>query len=126
MVWTDARGYAGGGGYPSANNIPPRKYLVNGDRKLRWGGKDNDYDREVKYFFEIDLSEKGVLTIEGKTYDFAKGALFLISGQDGDVRVKQLSRDVSKMPSGDVGEVIAYGKADSEINAFFSKTAKPE
>ncbi len=123
VVWTDARLYAGSDGYPSANSNPLPNFLVKGHRNLRWGGKENGFDREVKYSFEINLSEKGQFAIEGKTYDFEKGALFLISGQDADVRVKQLSRDASKLPS-DEAAVIAFGKADAEIDAFFAKKAK--
>ncbi len=123
MVWTDARLYAGGESYLSANNIPPPTNFVNGDRRLLYGGKGNDFDREIKYSYEVNTSEQGKFTIASQTYDFANGALFLISAQDGDVRVKQLSRDPSKLPS-DEAEVIAFGKSDPDINAFFSQSAR--
>jgi hypothetical protein len=125
VVWTDARGYSGTRGYPSAQNIPPRKNLVEGDLTLRYGGKDNDYDREVKCSFAITLGEKGQFQLGGKTYDFEKGALFLIAGKDAEVCVKQLSRDPSRLPV-DRASVVAVAKADPDIKEFLSTTAKPK
>jgi hypothetical protein len=123
VVWTDARMYAGGTGYPADQNIPPRKNLVDGDLRLRYGGKDNDFDREVECSFEITVGEHGRLKVDGITYDFTKGALFLVSGQDGNVRVKQLSRDSSLLPV-DRDTVAAFAMSDPDIKEFVSKAAK--
>lgn len=121
-VWTDARSYSGGVSYPSANNIPLRKYLAAGNFKLRFGSKDNDVGDEVEYTFEITDGEKGQLTFNDKSYDFGKGALFLVSGQEGELRVQQLSRDSSKLPM-ERNAIVAFGNTDPDIKAFFSKSA---
>jgi hypothetical protein len=97
--------------------------LVDGNLALRYGGQDNDYDREVKCSFEIKADEESQLKIDGKTYDSAKGALFLSSGEDGDVRVKQLSRDPATLPV-DRNAVVAFANADPDIKEFVSKAAK--
>lgn len=131
VVWTDARGYTSaaginvsqGGSNKKASDPEERSFQV--DLTLGYGGKDNEYDRETKCSFlikvldqkgQINDGQKGQFQIDGKTYDVAKGRLVLIAGKDGDVRVKLLSR--SKLPR-DLKEVIALGKADADIKAFF-------
>jgi hypothetical protein len=88
-------------------------------------GTDNECDRETKCSFHLEVldqkgqindGQKGQLQIDGKTYDVGKGTLVLVAGRDGDVRVKLLPR--SKLPR-DLEEVIALGKADADIKAFF-------
>lgn len=113
VVWTDAAGYSAATFYQNDNQ--PRRSDT-GETKLEYGK-----DRVVKFSFEITVAEKGRFKIDGKTYDFAKGALFLVAGKDGDVRVKLLNR--SKLPR-DFNEVIAFGKADPDINAFFPDLKK--
>jgi hypothetical protein len=120
VVWTDAREYVAGTGYPS--DVSTRKNLkLDGYNGLLYAGKDTD--RELKYTFEVTVGEKGQLKIDGKTYGFAKGALFLISGRDGEVRVNQLSRDPSKLPA-DRTAVAAFAKADPDVTEFIAKSAK--
>jgi hypothetical protein len=59
--------------YTSEQNVPPTNILVDGNLALRYGGQDNDYDREVKCSFEIKADEKSQLKIDGKTYDLCQG-----------------------------------------------------
>jgi hypothetical protein len=123
IVWTDARSYSGGTGYPNPENNPPRTNIVGGDYVIRFGGTGDDFDRTVELEFEIQELKKGNVLIEGKSYDLADGSLVLVSGDGDDLRVKQLRRDVSTLRP-EPNELIAFGKATPEIKAFFSNTAQ--
>jgi hypothetical protein len=123
IVWTDARSYSGGTGYPYPENNPPRTYIAGGDYMIRFGGTGDDFDRTVGLEFEIHELKKGKVSIEGKSYDLADGSLVLVSGDGDDLRVKQLRRDVSTLRP-EPNELIAFGKATPEIKAFFSNTAQ--
>ena len=118
VVWSDAPW--GGSGATSGSDGPTKPHGV-----LVYRGNDMKLKREIEFSGEIQSREKGEITINGETYDFAKGALFLVSDVDGDVQVKQLSRDVSTLKL-EPKDLSAFGKADPEITAFFSKAAKPK
>jgi hypothetical protein len=131
VVWTDAKGYSSAAGIDVSHGGPDKKASDPEERSfhvnltLTYSGKDNEGDRETKCSFHLEVldqkgqindGQKGQLQIDGKTYDVGKGTLVLVAGRDGDVRVKLLPR--SKLPR-DLEEVIALGKADADIKAFF-------
>ena len=89
---------------------------------MQYGGAGNHYEREVKCTFAVAVGEKGRLTIEGKDYDFAKGALFLIASRDGVLGVQQFARDPAKLPA-DREAVVEAGKTDADVREFLSKAA---
>jgi hypothetical protein len=113
VLWSDAPWSACGTSGNSSSGV------------LVYRGKDGQLNREVAFSAEIQNPAKGRATIHGKTYDLAKGVLFLVSGAGGDVQVKQLSSDVSKL-NFEPHNLVALGKANPEITAFFSKPAKPK
>jgi hypothetical protein len=85
--------------------------------------------REVKVTYtSSDESHSGQVTIDDKHYDLANGSLFLVSGIGGGLRVKQLSRDLSKLrqplanPTFDEKILISFGKNDPDIKTFFAPT----
>jgi hypothetical protein len=131
VVWTDAKGYSSAAGINVSQGGPNKKASDPEERAfqvqltLTYAGKENENDRETKCSFHIEVlvqkgqindGQKGQFQIDGKSYDVGKGTLVLIAGKEGDVRVKLLSR--SKLPR-DLKEVIALGKADADIKAFF-------
>jgi hypothetical protein len=69
--------------------------------------------------------QKGTVTIQGQTYDFAAGNLFLISAAGPELRVKQLRRDFANVKFTREG-LEAFARADDEVRAFFeTKPAEP-
>ncbi len=118
IVWSDAPSCSNGVGSAASGLMTPHGELI-------YRGRDMKPNREIAYFGEIHSRDKGQITINGESYDLARGALFLVSGMDGDVQVKQLSRDVSKLKL-ELDHLLAFGKADPEITGFFSKPANPK
>lgn len=102
------------GNYKKANQVPTGKGV------LIYPGADGQPNREIPIEGESEEGGMGQCTIAGKTYDLAKGALFLVSGIDDGLRVKQLSREMNRL-SFDPSELATFGKNDAEITAFFSK-----
>jgi hypothetical protein len=60
----------------------------------------------------------GTVTINEKSFDLARGALFLVSTANGQTRVLQLNRDLSQL---DRSHITDLAKNDQEISGFFSK-----
>ncbi len=67
----------------------------------------------------------GPVTIGEHTFDLAAGNLFLVSGPSDQPRVKQLKRHLSRIDFTKRRSVQAYGQADQEITAFFTRDGKP-
>ena len=62
---------------------------------------------------------------EATRYDLADGALFLISTQGAEPRIKQLQRDMSSVKS-EIGYFEGLAKSDAEIRDFFIKQKAAE
>lgn len=92
---------------------------------LFFRGRDKRPNREIAFFGEIQSGEKGQITIKGESYDLAKGCLFLVSSVGDDFHVKQMDKDVSELKL-EKPDLVAFGKANPEIKAFFSGAAKPK
>jgi hypothetical protein len=118
VVWSDAPLCSHGGGSASSG-------LMTLQGELIYRGSDMKLNRRIAYFGQIQRGENGQITINGATYDLAKGALFLVSGIDGRVQGKQLSGDVSKLTL-EPDDLVAFGKADPEITSFFSSPTNPK
>lgn len=118
VVWSDGRSGSNGAGSSSSGPITPHGKLI-------FSGSDTKPNREIEYSGKIHGSEKGELTINGTTYDLAKGGLFLVSGMDGNVRVKQLKSDMSELKF-ERNDLVVFCKANPDITDFFSKPAKPK
>ena len=113
VIWSDAPKGTFDGNYKRRNQVPTGKGV------LIYRGTVNQPDLEVPISGEVENIGKGEFTINGETYDLAKGAVFLVSGVGGDLQVKQLSRDMNQL-SLDPHELVAFGEADSEITRFFN------
>ena len=125
VVWSDA---------PLCSSIGSSGNTIEG--ALVWGGKgtlvyrgtDGQLNREIAFSTEFQDAhevQKGQFTINGESYDLTNGGLFLVSGADGNVQVKQLNRDVSELRL-TPHDLVAFGQADPEINGFFSKASQPQ
>ncbi|HJT77985.1 MAG TPA: hypothetical protein VJ739_12350 [Gemmataceae bacterium] len=57
----------------------------------------------------------GTITINGSSYDLAKGSLFLASARGGKVEVRQVPRELWKAKAGDEGDVL---RQDPDVRAF--------
>jgi hypothetical protein len=118
VVWSDAPLCSHGGSSASSG-------LMTLHGELIYRGSDMKPNRRIAYSGRIQRGENGQITINGATWDLAKGALFLVSGIDSGVQVMQLSRDVSKLTL-EPDELVAFGKADPEIMSFFSRLTNPK
>ena len=112
VIWSDAPKGTFDGNYKQRNQVPTGKGV------LIYHGNVNQTNREVPISGEVENIGKGQFTINGKTYDIAMGAVFLVSGVGRDLQVKQLSRDMNQL-SLDPHELVAFGEADPEITGFF-------
>lgn len=68
----------------------------------------------------------GPVTIGEYKFDLADGNLFLVTGPSDRPRVKQLKRDLSRIDFTKRQSIQAYGQADAEITAFFTRGGKPD
>ncbi|QVL33990.1 hypothetical protein KIH39_08815 [Telmatocola sphagniphila] len=121
VVWSDAPLCS----VSSSSNTIKGAMVHGGKGALVYRGKDNQLNREIAFSLEMQEAQNGQLMINGETYDFTKGGLFLVSGLDGDIQVKQLNKAVGDLKL-TPHEIAAFGQADSEIKDFFSKSVKPK
>ncbi len=119
VVWTDASSYSGATGFPSPGNIPANTYLVDGEYELQYIDEGEESERIVPFSFEIQDEAQGQLTIDEDIFDFERGAVFLIAGSVGEIRIRQLIRDPSDLPM-NRESAIRVGESDPDIAAFFS------
>jgi len=110
VVWSD---FDGGGGGSSSGNVQG----VQGHGSLR------SQENRVDVHFKTKDGKTGPVTINEEQYDLANGGLFLVSASDGQVRVKQLKRDMRNVKF-DKKSLQSFAKGDPEIVAFFADDAK--
>ena len=111
VVWSDlpnSRGGSGGG---------------QGTKASYKGRHRNSDGRQVDYFAESDDGKTGSITIDDVRYDFAKGAVFLISTQAGPTTIAQLSIDARSIPY-KRSKLIELAKSNEEIREFFHRHKK--
>jgi hypothetical protein len=78
--------------------------------------------QQVEWQCETTDGKTGKMTINGSTYELAKGALFLVSTQGGKVEVRQLQRDLLKVKP-DQESVEKLLKDDPDVGSFFTEKA---
>ena len=110
VVWSDTPGAAGGGTGTSSGTTGGSGYITSHGQRL-----------EINW--ESAEGGTGKVTLGGTTYDLAKGAVFLVSTQDGKLSVVQLQHDLSQIkPTVESFESLA--KADPDIAAFVAAAGK--
>lgn len=73
--------------------------------------------RRVDWRLETENGTTATFSIAGQTYDLTEGTLFLVRTQGGDVRVQQLSRDLSGLqPTNE--SCAAFAETDTDVNRF--------
>ena len=83
--------------------------------------------RRIDFHAKTTDGKAGSMTIAGVDYDFAKGALFLVSARQDPPTVTQLSFDSNRFPKGGglKGDALReLAKSKPEIRAFFEKQNK--
>lgn len=121
VVWSDAPCC----NVISSGNTIGGALVWGGKGTLVYRGKDQQLNREIAFSAEIQEAQKGQITISGEAYDLTRGGLFLVSGVDGNLQVKQLNRAVAELKL-TPHDLVAFGQADPEIKEFFSKAFKPK
>ena len=114
VIWTDFRwGPASQGG--RTHGTLTREDTAGDQDAVRWEWKSGG-------------GKTGTLVINDKPYLLDKGCLFLVSTQDGNVRLKQLDKDLPALmdiPSDRFVETLrALAKHDKEVANFFVDAAK--
>jgi hypothetical protein len=100
----------------SGKGVGPEKY--EGQQKARDG-------RKVEYQCETADGKTGTMTINGSSYQLAKGSMFLVSTRGGKVEVRQVKRDLLKVKP-DQEAVEKLLKDDADVASFFAEKAKPK
>jgi len=111
VVWSDLPN--GGSGRVEA---PVDGAAYKGDHRAADG-------RRVEFRAETTDGQTGTITIADVTYDLARGALFLVSTQNGPPTVVQVDFDLSTFPKGK-DPLIEFAKSTEDIRAFFEKHRK--
>ena len=82
----------------------------------------------VQWQWKADGGKAGTLMINDEPYTVDEGSLFLVSTQDGNVRLKQFDKDALALvaiPSNRLLENLrALAKSDRDIGGFFVDAAK--
>jgi hypothetical protein len=113
LILTDFVG--SGPGRSGGKGTGPEKY--EGQQKAPDGQK-------IDWQCETTDGKTGKMMINGSSYELAKGSLFLISTRDGQVRVRQLQRDLLKVKP-DQEALESLLKNDPDVGPFFAEGAKP-
>jgi hypothetical protein len=117
VLWSDASQVSRDAGYdPQAGIGNPKGTLDYLDRRP---------SRVIAFSGQIHSKDTGQFTIDHKTYDLAKGGLFLVLGKEDDVQIKQLHAEVSELTFGP-RDVVTFGLADPEIKGFFARLRNPK
>jgi len=112
VVWSDAPGAAGGSTGTSSGATGGSGYITSHGQRLEINWQSPD-------------AGTGNVTLGDTPYDLAKGAVFLVSTQDGKLRVVQLQHDLSQIkPTVESFESLA--KADPDIAAFVAAAGKKQ
>ena len=106
VVWSDLPNGNGGSGGANA-----RGASYDGNHRASDG-------RRIDFHAASTDGVTGTIVIDETTYDFAQGALFLISTQNGSTSVKQVEFDVTGFPI-DREELMTIADANSAIRDFF-------
>jgi hypothetical protein len=101
LVWSDSPGETGGAA-PSGK---------------RYQGSITSHGRRVDIVCETSDGTTGTATINGTTYDLAKGAMFLVSEKHGQTSVVQLQRDLEVVQP-TVKNLKNLAKDDKELASF--------
>jgi hypothetical protein len=80
--------------------------------------------RKVRYRCRTRDGRTGDVTIDDRTYDLAKGALFLVSAREPRTRVLQLQRDVRQLTLS-TAKLQQFARDDPEMVAFFAGAKGP-
>ena len=118
VVWTDrTAGWGGAGGAERTGDKARAEYRA---VQTPSDGPRVEFQYEMN---ETAAGREGKITINGTTYDLAKGSLFLVSTKGPEPEVVQLDRDTLKLkPGKEALEELA--KNDPEVTAFFTKAKK--
>src|SRR5262249_46814913 len=100
----------------SGKGVGPEKY--EGQQKARDG-------RKVEYQCETADGKTGTMTINGSSYELAKGSMFLVSTRGGKVEVRQVKRDLLKVAL-DQESVEKLLRGNADVASFFAEKAKPK
>jgi hypothetical protein len=110
VVWSDTPGAAGGSTDTSSGATGGSGYITSHDQRLKINWENAD-------------GGTGKVTLGDTTYDLAKGAVFLVSMQDGKLSVVQHQHDLTQIkPTVEGFEILA--KADPDIAAFVAAAGK--
>jgi hypothetical protein len=115
VIWTDrTAGWGGGGGAERTADKAHAEYRA---FQTPTDGPRVEFRYEMN---ETAAGREGKITINGATYDLAKGSLFLVSTKGPEPEVVQLNRDTLKLkPGKEALEELA--KNDPDVAAFFAK-----
>jgi hypothetical protein len=118
VVWTDRpAGWGGGGGGERTADKAHVEYRV---FQTPADGPRVEFRYEMT---ETAAGREERITINGVTYELAKGSLFLVSTKAPEPEVVQLNRDTLKLkPGKEALEELATN--DAEVAAFFTKAKK--
>ncbi len=107
MIWDDVDGNHGYSGSGSTD-----------DPVYRGAGAVEAADGSG-YTYELETTDGETVsfTLAGDSYDLANGALFLVTGQEGNIRVVQIERDFSALETTNAA-VEALAASDEDIAAF--------
>jgi hypothetical protein len=110
MIWDDVDGNHG---YSGSGSTEDPVYRGAGAVEAADGGG---------YTYELETTDgqTASFTLAGDVYDLANGVLFLVTSQEGSIRVAQLQRDFSALETTNAA-VEALAASDADIAAFVAE-----
>jgi hypothetical protein len=121
VVWGSYLAEASGGGSVGDHFEAHVYFLYDTDPDRP--GQQVESTKRIELYCEAERGQPGTVTIQEKAHSLADGRLFLVSGAPDHLRVKQLRRDVGNLKF-ERDSLIAFGKGDPEIVAFFAEIGK--
>jgi|RhiMethySRZTD1v2_1073278.scaffolds.fasta_scaffold2457327_1 hypothetical protein len=106
-----ASGGGSGASSSAAKTVLRGNYQTFGGKKIDWNCETAD-------------GKSGSVVVNGKTYELAKGGLFLVRTLGESPEVTQLSRDMTKLKTG--ADLEALAKSDPEVKKLVTETRSGE
>ncbi len=125
VVWADRRANRDGGSGGSVG-ASGHWWTVSMSAGVGFGPTFDDKYMTLQYELEGTLDEReGTLSINGVTYDLARGSLFLVTVKEPEPVVLQLDRDTMKMKPGKES-LAKLAREDPEVAAFLARSKAEE
>ena len=80
--------------------------------------------RKIQWSYRTQDGRGGTATIDGRQFDLAKGAVFLISARQGKTTVEQVAIDASKLRDDTTVQFLGWAKTEPQIAAFYKALSR--